>query len=43
MRTHLKRKEVDDVMGGKESWANVDRTESEFCVRTRFRQGKLTF
>lgn len=25
MRTHLKRKEVDDVMGGKEAWANVDK------------------
>jgi len=24
MRTHLKRKEVDDVLGGKDSWANVD-------------------
>lgn len=29
MRTHLKRKQVDDVMGGKEAWANVDRTESQ--------------
>lgn len=27
MRTHLKRKEVDDVLGGKEAWANVDKTE----------------
>ena len=27
MRTHLKRKEVDDVLGGKESWANVDKIE----------------
>ena len=27
MRTHLKRKEVDDVLGGKDAWANVDSTE----------------
>lgn len=27
MRTHLKRKEVDDVLGGKDSWQNVDKTE----------------
>ena len=29
MRTHLKRKEVDDVLGGKEAWATVDKTESQ--------------
>ena len=23
----MKRKEVDDVMGGKDAWANVDRTD----------------
>jgi hypothetical protein len=23
-RTHLERKEVDDVLGGADSWANVD-------------------
>ncbi|GFZ50800.1 DNA-directed RNA polymerase III subunit RPC10 [Saitozyma sp. JCM 24511] len=28
MRTHLKRKEVDDVMGGKEAWVNVDKTSA---------------
>ncbi|KAK1927290.1 hypothetical protein DB88DRAFT_477500 [Papiliotrema laurentii] len=27
MRTHLKRKEVDDVLGGKEAWKNVDKTK----------------
>jgi hypothetical protein len=32
MRTHLKRKEVDDVLGGKDSWANVDSTDGEFPV-----------
>lgn len=32
MRTHLKRKEVDDVLGGKEAWANVDKTDSE-CAK----------
>jgi DNA-directed RNA polymerase III subunit RPC11 len=29
MRTHLKRKEVDDVLGGKEAWANVDSVEGK--------------
>ncbi|KAJ9102414.1 DNA-directed RNA polymerase III subunit RPC10, partial [Naganishia friedmannii] len=24
-RTHLKRKEVDDVMGGEAAWENVDK------------------
>ncbi|CAD6568478.1 MAG: RNA polymerase III C11 subunit [Tremellales sp. Tagirdzhanova-0007] len=28
MRTHLKRKQVDDVLGGKESWANVDKVQA---------------
>lgn len=27
-RTVMKRKEVDDVMGGKDAWANADKTES---------------
>ncbi|EPQ27845.1 uncharacterized protein PFL1_04589 [Pseudozyma flocculosa PF-1] len=27
-RQHLKRKEVDDVMGGEESWKNVDSTDA---------------
>jgi DNA-directed RNA polymerase III subunit RPC11 len=31
MRTHLKRKEVDDVLGGKDSWANVDVVDGESC------------
>jgi len=29
MRTHLKRKEIDDVLGGKDSWANVDVVDGE--------------
>jgi hypothetical protein len=34
MRTHLKRKEVDDVLGGKDSWANVDVVDGEsMCSR----------
>lgn len=33
MRTHLKRKEVDDVLGGKEAWANVDKTDSESITK----------
>jgi hypothetical protein len=32
MRTHLKRKQVDDVLGGKESWANVDKAKGEHCI-----------
>ena len=28
----MKRKEVEDVMGGKEAWANVDRTDGMFDV-----------
>lgn len=26
----MKRKEVEDVMGGKEAWANVDKADGEF-------------
>lgn len=26
----MKRKEVDDVLGGKDAWANADRTESMY-------------
>lgn len=28
-RTHLKRKEVDDVMGGEAAWENVDKVPGE--------------
>ena len=28
-RQHLKRKEVDDIMGGEDDWKNVDSTESK--------------
>lgn len=27
----LQRKQVDDVMGGREAWANVDQTEVDGC------------
>ena len=27
----MKRKEVEDVIGGKDAWANVDRADGEFC------------
>lgn len=27
MRTHLARKQVDDVMGGEDAWKNVDQTD----------------
>ena len=30
-QTHLTRKEVDDVMGGEESWKNVDSTEGAYA------------
>lgn len=26
----MKRKEVEDIMGGKDAWANVDKTDGEF-------------
>ncbi|MCJ1372606.1 RNA polymerase III C11 subunit [Loxospora ochrophaea] len=31
-RKEFKRKEVEDVMGGKDAWANVDKTEAQ-CPR----------
>ncbi|WVW85425.1 hypothetical protein I302_107463 [Kwoniella bestiolae CBS 10118] len=37
MRTHLKRKEVDDVLGGKEAWANVDKIDTA-CPKCDFRK-----
>lgn len=27
----MKRKEVEDVMGGKDAWANVDKTDGMFA------------
>ena len=37
----MKRKEVEDVMGGKDAWANVDKTDGKFLtihisLRARF-------
>lgn len=31
-RTMMKRKEVDDVMGGKDAWANADRTGGMYLM-----------
>jgi DNA-directed RNA polymerase III subunit RPC11 len=31
-RKEMKRKEVEDVMGGKEAWANVDQADGESCA-----------
>ncbi|KAI4158964.1 MAG: hypothetical protein LQ342_006998 [Letrouitia transgressa] len=31
-RTEFKRKEVEDVIGGKDAWANVDKTDAQ-CPR----------
>ncbi|GAC93211.1 hypothetical protein PHSY_000774 [Pseudozyma hubeiensis SY62] len=47
-RQHLKRKEVDDVMGGEESWKNVDSIDGAyllFCWRSILRDctGSLIF
>lgn len=42
MRTHLKRKEVDDVLGGKEAWANVDKTDSE-STNKRYDLGQFNY
>jgi hypothetical protein len=40
MRTHLKLKEVDDVLGGQKAWENVDKTTSKssfgLARQTRF-------
>lgn len=27
----MKRKEVEDVIGGKDAWENVDKADGEFC------------
>lgn len=32
MRTHLERKQVDDVLGGEDAWKNVDQTDGELSV-----------
>eukprot|EP01006_Ploeotia_vitrea_P001724 TRINITY_DN105492_c0_g1_i1.p1 TRINITY_DN105492_c0_g1~~TRINITY_DN105492_c0_g1_i1.p1 ORF type:complete len:124 (+),score=51.87 TRINITY_DN105492_c0_g1_i1:25-372(+) len=32
-RKMLSRKEVDDVLGGEEAWANVDSTEAALCPK----------
>ncbi|MCJ1425576.1 RNA polymerase III C11 subunit [Sticta canariensis] len=34
-RKDMKRKEVEDVMGGKDAWANVDKTDAQ-CRRDGF-------
>ena len=34
-RVWMKRKEVEDVMGGKEAWANVDKTEGKLNRSSR--------
>lgn len=34
-RTLLQRKEVDDVMGGEDSWKNVDNTEGRLTLTDR--------
>lgn len=31
-RTYLKRKEVDDVLGGEDSWKNVDSTQGALPI-----------
>jgi len=31
-RKTMKRKEVEDVMGGADTWKNADKTEGEFCL-----------
>lgn len=28
----MKRKEAEDVMGGKDAWANVDKSNGEFII-----------
>lgn len=41
-RTKLKRKEVDDVMGGEDSWKNVDSTDGESAFTQIGRSFQLT-
>lgn len=31
-RKMLKKKEVEDILGGKDAWANVDKTKGSFCA-----------
>lgn len=40
MRTHLKLKEVDDVLGGQKAWENVDKTTSELHL-PQLHRGKI--
>lgn len=32
MRTHLERKQIDDVLGGEDAWKNVDQTDGELIT-----------
>uniref|UniRef100_A0A7S3IJY3 DNA-directed RNA polymerase subunit n=1 Tax=Strombidium inclinatum TaxID=197538 RepID=A0A7S3IJY3_9SPIT len=35
VKMKLDRKEIDDVLGGKEAWENVDRTDVQQCVNNK--------
>lgn len=41
-RTYLKRKAVDDVLGGEDSWKNVDSTEGILLTSRLLMRGELT-
>lgn len=37
----MKRKEVEDVIGGKDAWENVDKADGEFFIAIAFERGEL--
>jgi DNA-directed RNA polymerase III subunit RPC11 len=39
-RKYLKKKEVEDILGGKGAWDNVDQTEGELKIYGRVGMGK---
>ncbi|KAA6410426.1 MAG: rna polymerase iii subunit c11 [Lasallia pustulata] len=42
-RKEMKRKEVEDVMGGKDAWANVDKTDAQCADKERGRADDYVF
>lgn len=36
----MKRKEVEDVIGGKDAWENVDKADGEFKITIAFERGE---
>lgn len=40
-RIHLERKQVDDVLGGEETWENVDQTEGKYIIYFKKKKNNL--